>query len=229
MIDVEVFVPEGWVLVPTGPGTQRLRTLVIEEIVRRYVPESLPRDKAGPWRKQLRKELTAAIEDAAAGGARSVLLPLAEYGGLRLPGSMLLTVLEDDPMVVADDLLGGLLDDAGEDGTALDLAGGPAVRVQAVVGSSPVGRRHPSWKVTYYAAHPRTPGVWALVTFTVLTDGDLEDEVVQAVVAMFDAVVGTMQWVEHDGVPSADDVLAQVEGAGTRGGVSVGEVRAGRV
>lgn len=211
MIDVEVFVPEGWVLVPTGPGTQRLRTLLVEEIVRRYVPESLPRDKAGPWRKQLRKELSAAVDDAAAGGARSVLLPLAEYGGLRLPGSMLLTVLEDDPTVVADDLLAGLAADAGEDGLALEVGGGPAVRVQAVVGSSPVGRRHPSWKVTYYAAHPQTPGVWALVTFTVLTDGDLEDEVVQAVVAMFDAVVGTLQWVEHEGQPSADELLARVE------------------
>lgn len=211
MIDVEVFVPEGWVLVPTAPGTQRLRDLLVDQIARRYVPETLPRDKAGPWRRQLRKELTAAVEDAAAGGAHSVLLPLAEYGGLRLPGSLLLTVLEDDPTVAPDDLLRGLLDDAGEHGTALDLAGGPAARVHAVVGSAPLGRAQPSHKVTYYAAHPRTPGVWALATFTVLTDGDLEYEVVLAVVAMFDAVVGTMQWVEHDGPPSADELLTRVE------------------
>ncbi|UZN03123.1 hypothetical protein [Cellulomonas sp. S1-8] len=212
MIDVEVLLPEGWLRVPTTPGTQRVRTRVVEDVVRRFVPESLPRDKAGPWRKELRKQLSAAVEDAEGAGAHSVLLPLTEYGGMRLPGSLLVTVLEDDPTVAAQDLLDDVLADAGDDGVLLDVGGGPAARVETVVDSSRIGRTHPSLRVVYYVAHPQEPGVWGLLTFTVLTDGDTEAVPVRAVVAMFDAVVGTLQWVEHDGGPSADEVLAQLEG-----------------
>ncbi|MBD7920237.1 hypothetical protein H9657_18345 [Cellulomonas sp. Sa3CUA2] len=211
MIDVELIVPEGWVLVPTGPGTQRLRVWVVEQLVRRFVPEHLPRDKAGPWRKELRKQLTGAVDDAAAGGARCVLLPLAEYGGFRLPGSLLVTVLEDDPTVDPELVLAGLVADGGEDALSLDVGGGPAVRVQEVLDSRRVGRPYPTRKVAYYAAHPDQPGTWALLTFTVLTDGDLEDPAVLAVVAMFDAVVGTLQWSEHAGPVSADDLVAQLD------------------
>jgi len=218
VIDVEMVVPEGWVLIPTGEGTQRLRVWTVEQIVRRFVPDHLPRDKAGPWRKELRKQLTGAVDEASAAGARCVLLPLAEYGGFRLPGSLLVTVLDDDPTVDPDVLLAGFAADAGEDGTVLEIAGGPAVRVQQVVDSRRVGRPYPTRKVAYYAAHPEVPGTWVLATFTVLTDGDLEDPAVLAVVAMFDAVVGTMQWAEHGGPVSADEVIAQLDALQPVGG-----------
>lgn len=211
MIDVEVLVPQGWVRVPTAPGTVSLRRRVVEEVVRRFVPDSLPRDTAGPWRRELRKSLGEAVEEAAEAGAHSVLLPLTEYGGMRLPGSLLLTVLEDEPTVAAQDLLDEVLADAGEDGTLLEVGGGPAARVRVVVDSGRIGRPQPSVRVAYYVAHPHVAGVWGLLTFTVLTDGDTQALPVLAVEAMFDAVVGTLQWVEHDGGPSADEVLAQVE------------------
>ncbi|MBO3094857.1 hypothetical protein [Cellulomonas dongxiuzhuiae] len=211
MIDVEILVPQGWLRVPTSPGTERLRHRVVEDVVRWFVPDSLPRDKAGPWRRELRKSLAGAVDEAADAGAQSVLLPLTEYGGMRLPGSLLLTVLEDEPTVDAQDLLNEVLAEAGEDGTLLDVGGGPAVRVRAVVDSGRIGRPQPSVRVAYYVAHPQVAGVWGLLTFTVLTDGDTEALPVLGVEAMFDAVVGTLQWVEHDGGPSADEVLAQVE------------------
>lgn len=211
MIDVEVLLPEGWLRVPTTPGTERVRTRVVEDVVRRFVPDDLPRDKAGPWRRELRRHLTSAVEDAAGAGAHSVLLPLTQYGGQRLPGSLLMTVLEDDPTVAAADLLADVLSDAGEDGTLLEVAGGPAARVLDVVASTAIGRRYPSVRVSYYLAHPQEPGVWGLMSFTVLTDGDPEELGVRAVVAMFDAVVGTAQWVEHDGGPTAQEVLAQID------------------
>ena len=74
-----------------------------------------------------------------------------------------------------------------------------------------MGRSQPSVRVVYYAAHPQEPGVWGLLTYTVLTDGDPMAPVVRAVVAMFDAVVGARQWVEHDGGPTSDEVLALLD------------------
>lgn len=211
MIDVEILLPQGWVRVPTGPGTQRLRTRLVEGVVSRFVPDHLPRDKAGPWRRELRKGLAGAVDDASEAGAHSVLLPLTDYGGMRLPGSLLVTILEDDPTVPAQALLDEMLADAGEDGMLLEVGGGPAARVRSLVASGRVGRPQPSVRVVYYVAHPDAPGVWGLLTFTVLTDGDPEARPVLAVIAMFDAVIGTLRWVEHDGGPSEEEVLAQLE------------------
>lgn len=211
MTDAEVLIPEGWLLVPTAPGSERLRARLVQAVVQRYVPASLPRDRAEPWRRELRRQLQGAVDEAAAAGARSVLLPLAEYGGQRLPGTLVMTVLEDDPRVPAQVLLDEVLADAGDDGLALELGGAPAARVQSVVDSRRVGRPHPSRRVTYYASHPDRPGVWGLLTFTVLTDGDLEHPGVLAVTAMFDAVVGTLQWVESGDGPSAEDLHAQLD------------------
>ncbi|MCC2323479.1 hypothetical protein [Cellulomonas xiejunii] len=211
MIDAEMLLPEGWLHVPTSPGTEKLQARVVTSVVQHFVPEHLPRDRATPWRRELRKEMRRALDEATAGGARCVIMPLAQYGGLRLPGTLLVSVLEDDPQVVASDLLAELLADAGEDGLLLDVGGAPAVRIRSVVDSRRLGRAHPSWRVAYYISHPEVPGVWALATFTVLTDGDLEDPAVLAVVAMFDAVLGTLQWVEHEGGPSFEEVLAQVD------------------
>jgi len=211
MIDAEVLVPEGWLLVPTSAGTERLRTRLVQAVVQRYVPSSLPRDRAEPWRRELRKQLQGAVDEAAEAGARSVLLPLVEYGEQRLPGSLLMTVLEDDPQVPPSVLLDAVLADAGEDGMRLEVDGAPAARVQQVVDSRRAGRAHPTRRVTYYVSHPDQAGVWGLLTFTVLTDGDLEHPGVLAVTAMFDAVVGTLLWVERDGGPSVDELLAQLE------------------
>lgn len=211
MIDAEVLVPEGWLLVPTAPGTERLRTRIVRAVVQRFVPASLPRDRAEPWRRELARQLQGSVDEAAQAGARSVLLPLAEYGSQRLPGTLLMTVLVDDPLVPAQVLLDAVLGDAGEDGMLLDVGGGPAARVQAVTDSRGAGRDQPALRVTYYVSHPEAAGVWGLLTFTVLTDGDLEHPGVQAVTAMFDAVVGTLQWTDAAAGLPVDALLAQVE------------------
>lgn len=211
MIDFELVVPDGWVQIPTTPDTAKLRGKVIERLVRHHVPDSLPRDTAGPWRRMLRKELTEATDEASRQGARSVLLPLQEFHGLRLPGSMLVTVLEsegepEDP----ERLLASILADAGEAGGYLEIGGAPAVRVAAVVDSGRVGRKAPSRQVSYYVSNLDAPGVWGLLTFTVLTDGDLEAEPVRAVVSLFDAIVATLRWDDRLDVPTEDEVVEQL-------------------
>jgi hypothetical protein len=67
--------------------------------------------------------------------------------------------------------------------------------------------------VNYYVAAPDAPGTWGVLTFTVLTDGDVEAEAVQAVVLLFDAVVGTLRWTDEVAVPTEDELLAQSSSA----------------
>jgi hypothetical protein len=212
MIDFELVVPDGWLQIPTTPDTTKLRRRIIDELIRHHLPDSLPRDKVEPWRRMLRKELAEATDEAARNGARSVLLPLREFNGFRLPGSMLMTVLEDnDDTQDQERLLASILADAGADGTYLEIGGVPAVRVASVVESSRIGRKAPSRRVSYYVSNPDAPGVWGLVTFTVLSDGDVDAEPVQAVVLLFDMIVATLRWANRIDAPTENEVMAQLD------------------
>jgi len=221
MIDFELIVPDGWVLIPTTPETARLRRRMIDDLIRHHLPDTMPRDKAEPWRRMFRKELTAATDEAARQSARSVLLPLEEFNGFRLPGSLVMTVFEsDDPNEDPERLLASIFSDAGEDGTYLEIGGSPSVRVASIVDSGRVGRKAPSWKVSYYVANLEAPGVWGLLTYTVLTDGDPMAEPVTAVMLLFDMIVSTLRWDDRVDAPTEDEVLAQLAelaGAGSTG------------
>jgi hypothetical protein len=213
VIDFELIIPDGWVHVPTTPGLSRVRERTIDAIVRRALPDSLPRDKAGPWRRLLRRELTDATDEAERQGARAVVFPIQEMHGLRLPGTLVLSVIEDDvdpqdPQLVLD----AILTDAGADGMALEIGGCPAARIRTIVDSEPVRRSAPTVRVNYLVAAPDAPGVWGVLTFTVLTDGDVEAEAVQAIVLLFDAVVGTLRWADEVDVPTEDELLGQLSG-----------------
>jgi hypothetical protein len=210
MIDFELIVPEGWVQIPTVPEAAKLRRRTIDELIRHHIPDSLPRDKAEPWRRMLRGELVTATDNASRQGARSVLLPLKDFNGFRLPGSMVMTVIEEDGEILdAEKVLASMLADAGDNGTYLEIGGAPAIRVAAIVDSEAVKRTAPSWRISYYVSNPDEPGVWGLLTFTVLTDGDVEAEPVQAVVLLFDAIVGTLRWANRVDVPTEDELMAE--------------------
>lgn len=230
MIDFELVIPDGWAQIPATPDTATLRRRVIDDVIRHHLPDSLPRDKAGAWRRMLRTELTEATDQAARQGARSVLLPLEKFSGLRLPGSMLVTVLEgEEDTQDPEQLLASVLADAGADGTYLEIGGSPAVRVAAVIDSDQIGRKAPSWRVSYYVANLEAPGVWGLLTFTVLTDGDVEAEPVQAVILLFDMIVATLRWANRTDVPTEKELLAQlpeVPVADLEGEVAGGQVAA---
>jgi hypothetical protein len=217
VIDFELIVPDGWAHLPTTPESARLRSRTIDALIRSRLPDSLPRDKAAPFRKMLRAELTKATDDAARGGARAVLLPLTEYhNGWRVPGSLLLTVIEEpDDAPDPQALLGSLLADAGPNGNRLEIGGGQAARITEVVASDAVGREAPSLKVSYYVAHPEVAGVWGLLTYTVLTDGDLESEVLNAVCLLFDTVVATLRWTDRIDVPTEDELIGLLDAADT--------------
>jgi hypothetical protein len=221
VIDFELVVPAGWVQIPTTPESAALRRRIVDGVIRHHLPDSLPRDKAGPWRRMLRRELTEATDEASRQGARAVLLPLEEFNGVRLPGSMLMTVIEGDEDEDAERLLGSILTDAGADGMYLEIGGAPAVRVASLVDSGRIGRRAPTRRVSYYVSNPDAPGVWGLITFSVLTDGDADADPVRAVVLLFDTIVATLRWANRVDAPTEDEVLAEIAelaAAGTDGG-----------
>jgi len=216
MIDFSLIIPGGWAHIPTTPGLAQLRARSIKAIVRQALPDTLPRDKAGPWRRLLRKELTEATDEAERHGARGLVIPVQEMHGMRLPGSLLLSVIEDaadgpDPMQVLSEIVA----DAGPDGMALEVGGCPAARVYKIIDSDSIRYDEPSVRVSYLVAAPEeAPGVWGALTFTVLSGGDVEADHVQAVVLLFDAVVSTLRWTEVVNPPTENDLLAESSAGG---------------
>jgi hypothetical protein len=105
-------------------------------------------------------------------------------------------------------VLDAMLADAGPDGMALEIDGNPAVRIRQIVDSGPIKRKAPAVRVNYFVAAPGAPGVWGVLTFTVLSDGDVDAEPVQAIVLLFDAVVGTLRWADDVAVPTEEELLA---------------------
>jgi hypothetical protein len=209
MIDFNLIIPSGWAHIPTTPELGRVRERTINAIVRQALPDTLPRDKAGPWRRILRKDLTDATDEAERQGARGLVLPVQEMHGMRLPGTLLLSVIEDpgdpqDPMQVLSEIVA----DAGPDGMALQVGGCPAARVSKIVDSDRIKRKAPSVRVNYLVAAPDAPGVWGVLTFTVLSDGDVDADPVQAIVLLFDAVVSTLRWADVVNAPTEDELLA---------------------
>jgi hypothetical protein len=196
VIDLELIVPDGWAQIPAGSNSAGERARIIDDLVRRHSPTDA--EKAASWQRALRLEMTAAVDEANRNQARTVLLPIADFDGVRLPGSLFVAVVEDvEEGTAPEQLFASVLAGAGTDGTYLEIGGSQAVRVSTVSSSGPAESRMPSRQVKYYIAHPRVPGAYGLVTFTAVSDGDVEAETVQAVVLMFDAVVGTLRWEQE--------------------------------
>lgn len=210
MIDVEMVLPVGWAVLPTAPDTERVRAWAIKRIIAQALPDTLPRDRAEPWRRELRKQLATGADEAGRHGARWIVLPLREFNGTRIPGSLLVTILEDQDPQDPERLLASILEDAGPNGSCVDIGGATAARISAVISRQVYGRETAGVRVSYYLPHPSRPGVWGLLTFTVVAGDDVDDPVVRAIVLLFDTIVSTLRWVDRDAAPTQDEVLAMV-------------------
>jgi hypothetical protein len=196
VLDVELMLPAGWVVLPTGADQRRDTDAAIEELVMTALPADLPRDRAEPWRRELRRHLAHAVDEARETGARSVGFPVAPMDGVVIPASFCTAVVDDPDPGDPERLLAGLLADAGPDGSFHEIGGGPAVRVESVVTEQGPGGSYdgPTRRVAYYVPHPDVAGCWAVTTFTTLADGNPHGPFADALVVLFDAVMSTMRW-----------------------------------
>jgi hypothetical protein len=199
-LDFELMLPEGWVILPTGADQQRRTDAAITELVMTALPADLPRDSAEPWRRELRRHLTHAVDEARQTGARSVGLPIAPMDGVVIPASFCTAVIDDPDPTDPERLLAGLLTDAGPHGSFHEIGGGPAVRVEDIRTEQGPGGCYngPTRRVAYYLPHPDVTGCWAVTTFTTLADGNPHSPFADALVTLFDAIMSTMRWRETE-------------------------------
>lgn len=192
-----MLLPPGWARFPTGEGRARELDEAIEQVVARALPDTLPRDKAEPFRHMLRDELHKTLAEAREAGTGSVYLPTEPMEGVIIPASIaeieLVSDVGADPMRV----VAGVLTDGYEESELLELDGRPAVRV---VHTEHGMQRDDGWpelstrQVLYGVSRDEIEGEWLILSFSTIWNSENTERLAEALVFFFDAVMSTFRW-----------------------------------
>ncbi|MDT9697171.1 hypothetical protein [Streptomyces sp. P17] len=200
--------PSDWVQIPlrTGEAEQVARDIVTEAFAR--VPADVPRDKLTPLRLELERRLLAAVADARRAEALELYLPMRLSGEVNLGASIIVSETRlptrsdesgttgaiSDPAEVAAQLM------SRDGGSNIDLSSGEvdgalAVRRERVVPAAPDrGVEMDSRRVDYFVSVPGDPGRWFVAAFSTIGAGSPRDDLADALVEWFDALMTTFRW-----------------------------------
>ena len=192
-----LLLPPGWARFPTGEGQQRELDAAIEEVVARALPDSLPRDRAEPYRHMLRDELHKNLAAARDAGTGAVYLPTEPMEGVHIPASIAeIEVVSDagtDPLQIVTSILG----DGYEESELVELDGRPGVRV---VHTEHKMKRDEDWpelstrQVLYAVSRDEVDGEWLVLSFSTVWNNHNTERLAEALVFFFDAVMTTFRW-----------------------------------
>lgn len=203
-----MLLPPGWARFPTGEGRERELDRAVEEVVARALPDSLPRDKAEPYRRMLRDELHKNLVDARDAGTGAVYLPTEPMEGVQIPASLAEVEWSgeagSDPLHVVAAVLG----DGYEESDLVEVDGRPGARV---VHTQHKMRRDETWpevttrQVVYVVSRDEDAGEWLLLSFSTVWNSHNTELLAEALVLFFDAVMTTFRWAgpgaDLQGVP----------------------------
>lgn len=174
--DFIVVLPPGWVRIPLdGREGARAAALTGARV------SNLPEPQRSAVRERLLKMIKTGLRQARQAGGVDVLLSLAEWDGIPIAASCLVSYADQGGVPVPLDMLARDLAAEGGDARLVELAGRPAVRHRHV--DPPVTR------LDYMTTVPGKPG---LLTFAFSTP---LEQLADPLVTLFDAMIGTLRWV----------------------------------
>lgn len=192
-----MLLPPGWARFPTGEGRQRELDRAVEEVVARALPDTMPRDRAEPYRHMMRDELHKNLGAARDAGTGAVYLPTEPFEGVSIPASIAeIEVVSDagtDPMLIVTSILG----DGYEESELLELDGRPGIRV---VHTEHGMKRDEDWpelstrQVLYAVSRDEADGEWLVLSFSTVWNSHNTERLAEALVFFFDAVMTTFRW-----------------------------------
>ncbi|MET7701032.1 hypothetical protein [Streptomyces sp. NPDC005485] len=208
-IGYRLLLPSDWVQIPLrqGDAEQAARDIVGSAFAR--VPADVPRDKLTPLRLDLERRLLAAVADARRAKALELYLPMRLSSEVNLGASIVVSETQlpsrsgadtessplSNPAEVALQLLSG---DGG--GIDVDLSSGEvdgalAVRRERVVLADPERRDElATRRIDYIVSVPDDPTRWFIAAFSTIGAGDPKDDLADALVEWFDALMTTFRW-----------------------------------
>ncbi|MFJ8999089.1 hypothetical protein ACIRG8_12165 [Streptomyces sp. NPDC102359] len=197
-----VILPDDWARIPLRHGTQDAVRQILDEAFSR-IPPGAPRDKVGAYERELERRLRATVTRAQHSNALDLYIPFRSRRNVNLGASLVVseTLLPrrrgSDAGAPTDVAVGLLSQEAAEgaDLTSGDLDGALAVRREHVVRADPGrGAELASRRVEYVASVPDDPHRWFVAAFSAVGSGRPDDELADALVDWFDAVMTTFRW-----------------------------------
>jgi hypothetical protein len=184
-------------------GTEQAVRRILDEAFSRIPPGS-PEDKVGPYKRDLERRFRSTVRRAQEGKALDLYLPVRSAHNVNLGASIIVSesclpihrenATQSDPTDVAVQLLST----AGTDEADLssgEIDGALAVRREHIAGSDPDhGAGTSSRRVEYVVSVPDEPNRWFAAAFSTIGGGDPRDELADALVDWFDAVMMTFRW-----------------------------------
>jgi hypothetical protein len=175
MMDFVVALPPGWVRIPLD-GREKARAAALATAKTSNLPQ--------PGRRAAQQKLATAIRHALnqayTASGTDILLSLAEFNGIPIIASCLISYAEHDKPVSLDDLSRELNQQANGEITTPRVAGHPAVR-----------HHYTEDLMTRIDYHTCVPGRTGLITFAFSAPtGPLADAMTQ----LFDAMATTLRW-----------------------------------
>ncbi|MFJ3231523.1 hypothetical protein [Streptomyces sp. NPDC086787] len=203
-----LLLPSDWVQVPLrqGDAKQAARDIVASAFAR--VPADVPRDKLTPLRLELERRLLAAVADARRAEALELYLPMRLAGEVNLGASIVVSEARLPSRSGTDGVSGHVSDPAaiavqmlsGESGSGTDLSSGEidgalAVRRERIAPADPAGGAElATRRVDYLVSVPGDPSRWFVAAFSTVGAGDPKDDLADALVEWFDALMTTFRW-----------------------------------
>ncbi|MEV2193741.1 hypothetical protein AB0I02_22565 [Streptomyces phaeochromogenes] len=200
-----LLLPDQWDQVPLRQGTEEAVRRILDDAYTR-IPKDAPPDKVGPYKRELERRFRAAVAQAQRTKALDLYLPVKPMGGgdFSLGASILVseTLLprrsgargRTEPTELAVQLLSrdGV---QGADLSSGEIDGALTVRREHVAGADPDrGAELASRRVEYIASVPDDPDRWFVAAFSTIGGGNPRDELAEALVEWFDAVMANFRW-----------------------------------
>ncbi|MFC9131815.1 hypothetical protein ACFT4A_33970 [Streptomyces sp. NPDC057099] len=196
-----LILPDDWAQIPLRHGTEEAVRRILDEAFSRIPPGS-PEDKIGPYKRELERRFRAAVGRAQEGKALDLYLPVRSVGNANLGASIVVSesrlphrrgqAAHSEPTDVAMQLLSS---DGAEnaDLSSGELDGALAVRREHIADADR-GAALGSRRVEYVVSVPDDPDRWFAAAFSTVGGGDPRDELAEALVEWFDAVMATLRW-----------------------------------
>ncbi|MEU1051258.1 hypothetical protein ABZ397_01605 [Streptomyces sp. NPDC005876] len=198
-----ILLPGQWDQVPLRHGTEAAIRRILDSAFSR-IPDDAPKDKIGPYRQELERRFRSAVEQAQRGNALDLYLPVKPMNDVNLGASIVVSeslvprsVRSARPSDPTDVVVQFLAQDGVEnaDLSSGEVDGALAVRREHVCESDgAIGDELASRRVEYIITVPGDPERWFIAAFSTVGGGSPRDELADALVEWFDAVMATFRW-----------------------------------
>ncbi|MGV9454707.1 hypothetical protein [Streptomyces sp. NPDC003635] len=199
-----IILPDDWAQIPLRHGTEEAIRHILDEAFG-VIPADAPADSVGPFKRELERRFRAAVAQAQESDALDLYIPVKSTSGVNLGASIVVSESLLPNLGTAADAHGAPTDIAvqllAQDGVEdADLSSGQldgalAVRREHVVSAHPdQGVELGSRRVEYIVSVPDDPDRWFVAAFSTVGSGDPRDDLADALVEWFDAVMATLRW-----------------------------------